>query len=98
MDDMREDMRLEKLEQRLDDLDRRESAMEKAMERSRAAVNTVIPSQTRHHMRMAWRENLLAVRSFIDYWAEKLDDQQGSSKSSGSGSSNNGGRENIPID
>jgi hypothetical protein len=93
-----DDGRIDRLEQRLDDLDRRESAMERtvdtAMRRSRAAVNTVIPSEARRHMRAAWRENLLAARSFIDYWAERLNDE---SDEEPKGSSN-GGRENIPID
>ena len=43
-------------------------------------------------MRAAWRENLLAVRSFIDYWAEKLNDDADQNKDQP-----NGGRENIPM-
>jgi hypothetical protein len=95
-----DDKRLERIERRMDDLDQRESAMEKAMERSRAAMNSFIPDETRRHMRAAWRENLLAMRSFIDYWAQKLGDDSASA-SGGRDSDNggsNGGRENIPID
>jgi hypothetical protein len=89
-----DEVRLDRIEQRLEDLDRRESAVERAMDRSRAAVNTVIPSETRRHMRAAWRENLLAVRSFIDYWAERLNDQPDQDQQGGA----SGGRENIRID
>jgi hypothetical protein len=93
-----DEVRLERMERRMDELDQRNSAlertMEKAMDRSRAAMNTVIPSETRRHMRAAWRENLLAVRSFIDYWADKLNDQPDDAQASSSTS----GRENIPID
>jgi hypothetical protein len=89
-----DEVRLDRIEQRLEDLDRRESAVERAMDRSRAAVNTVIPSETRRHMRAAWRENLLAVRSFIDYWAERLNDQPDQDGQGGASS----GRENIRID
>ncbi len=94
-----DDGRLEKLERRLEDLDRRESAMERtmdnAMRRSRQAVDTLVPNETRRHMRAAWRENLLAARSFIDYWAERLNDQPAEPQER---SSTNGGRENIRID
>lgn len=93
-----DDSRLERIERRMEELDQRNSALERsverAMDRSRAAMNTVIPSETRRHMRAAWRENLLAVRSFIDYWAEKLDDEPGNGRD---GSSSNS-RESIPID
>jgi hypothetical protein len=99
-----DDARLERIERRMDDLDQRSSAMERAMEtamrRSRAAVNTVVPDQTRRHMRAAWRENLLAARSMLDYWAERLADAPDESAGGGAAgsSANNGGRENIPID
>jgi len=93
-----DDPRLERLERRLEDLDRRESAMERtmdsAMRRSRQAVDTLVPSETRRHMRAAWRENLLAVRSFIDYWADRLNDDDDRDDRG----SSSGGRENIPID
>jgi hypothetical protein len=94
-----DDVRLERLEQRLEDLDRRESAMERtvdtAMRRSKAAVNTIVPTETRRHMRAAWRENLLAVRSFIDYWAERLNDEPADQQKNAPG---NGGPEKIPIE
>ena len=92
-----DDDRLARLEQRLDELDQRsmslERAMDRAMDRSRAAMNTVIPSETRRHMRAAWRENLLAVRSLIDFWADRLSDQADTEDASG-----NGGRQSIRID
>ena len=98
MDDDRIDNdRLARLEQRLDELDQRsmslERTMDRAMDRSRAAVNTVIPKETRRHMRAAWRENLLAVRSLIDFWADRLTDEPETEETSG-----NGGRQSIPID
>ena len=95
---MDEEPRLERLERRLEDLDKRESAMERgydtAKRRSSQAVNTLVPQETRRHMRAAWRENLLAVRSFIDYWADRLNDDDDRDNRGSSG----GGRENIPID
>ena len=90
-----DDERIERLERRLDELDQRSTAMERAMDRamdrSRAAVNTILPAETRHHMKVAGRENLLAVRSLLDYWIDRL----GESKPR---ESSNGSRENIPID
>ena len=90
-----DDDRLARLEQRLDDLDRRSNSMERAMDRSRAAVDTMIPRETRRHLRAAGREQLLAVRSLIDFWAARLADEPDSASEK---SANNGGRENIPID
>jgi len=99
-----DDGRLDRIERRMDDLDQRESAMEKAMqqamERSRAAMNMVVPSETRRHMRAAWRENLLAVRSMLDFWAERLNDGADSTNTDtgAASSARDTGRENIPID
>jgi hypothetical protein len=88
--------KLEQLERRLDDLDRRESAMERAMEKamasSRAAMAHILPSETRRHMRNAGREQLMAVRSLLDYWVERMDDRSKASEQA------NNERENIPID
>ena len=98
MDREMDEDRLTRLEQRLDELDQRstsmERAMDRAMNRSRAAMNTMVPPETRRHIRAAWRENLLAVRSLIDFWASRLDDTPESAGAAGNGS----GRETIPID
>jgi hypothetical protein len=89
--------RLNRLEQRLDELDQRSSSLERtvdrAMDRSRAAMDTMVPAETRRHLRAAWRENLLAVRSLIDFWADRLEDRKDSDKATTAN-----GRENIPID
>jgi hypothetical protein len=91
-----DDNRLARLEQRLDELDQRSSAMEramdKAMDRSRQAVNMLMPHETRKHLRAAGREQLLAVRSLLDFWVDKMADTVDSSDSAASK------RENIPID
>ncbi|HLB45173.1 MAG TPA: hypothetical protein VJK49_07255 [Candidatus Limnocylindrales bacterium] len=89
--------RLDKLEQRLDELDQRgkamERAMDKAMDRSRQAMDMILPSETRRHLRAAGREQLLAVRSLLDYWVNKMADSTDSEASA-----NHSSRENIPID
>ena len=84
-----DDDRLARLEQRLDDLDRRSNSMERAMDRSRAAMDTMIPRETRKHLRAAGREQLLAMRSLLDYWVDRLGEKPEKA---------DGGRENIPID
>ncbi|MGI8928876.1 MAG: hypothetical protein ACR2H0_05360 [Candidatus Limnocylindrales bacterium] len=84
-----DDDRLARLEQRFEELDRRSNAMERAMDKSRAAMDTMIPSETRKHLKAAGREQLLAVRSLLDYWVNRLADEPEKS---------NGGRENIRID
>ena len=85
-----DDDRLARLEQRLEELDRHSNAMERAMDKSRAAVDTMIPSETRKHLKAAGREQLLAMRSLLDYWVDRLGEKP--DKDNGSG------RENIRID
>ena len=92
-----DDGRLDRLEQRLEDMDRRNSAMERMLEtlldRSRQAVDVIMPHQTRTHLRAAGRENLLAIRSLLDFWADKLSDDDDSKAAADQST-----RENIPID
>lgn len=65
------DRRIAELEERLERLEERRSAAE----RSRSAMNTVVPSETRQHLRAAGREQLLAVRSLLDHWIGRLRDE-----------------------
>ena len=92
-----DDGRLDRLEQRLEDMDRRNSAMERMLEtlldRSRQAADVIMPHQTRTHLRAAGRENLLAIRSLLDFWADKLSDDDDSRAAADQST-----RENIPID
>jgi uridine kinase len=93
-----DDSRLERLERRLEELDQRSSSMERMMEsmldRSRQAADMIVPRQTRNHLRAAGRENLLAVRSLLDFWANKLSESDDDSSAAADQST----RENIPID
>ena len=77
--------RIERLEQRLDQMEWRR----RAGERSRAFVGSLVPDETRDHMRAAGREQLLAVRSLLDHWIGRLE---------GSPPRSRGGREDIPLD
>ena len=79
---------------RVDDLERRLDMMEDrqgALERSRQVMKAVVPAETRRHMRAAWRENLLAVRSLLDSWIDRLADGSDDDTESHD-------RESIPID
>jgi hypothetical protein len=77
--------RMERLEQRVDQLEWRR----RAGERSRALMDNVVPDETRAHLRAAGREQLLAVRSLLDHWIDRLD-----RPSSDRGSD----RERIPVE
>jgi hypothetical protein len=77
--------RIDELEQRLDQLEQRRSTVD----RSRSAMNSVVPSDTRRHLRAAGREQLLAVRSLLDHWIGRLRDEPPEPEST---------RENIPIE
>ena len=81
-----DDQRMADLERRLDMMEDRQSALE----RSRAVMNAMVPAETRRHLRAAWRENLLAVRSLLDSWIEHFDDAPKDTRDNG--------REDIPID
>lgn len=93
-----DDSRLDRLEQRLAEMDQRSSAMERMLEtlvdRSRQAADVIMPTKTRSHLRAAGRENLLAIRSLLDFWADKLADSNDDSDAPADKST----REQIPID
>jgi hypothetical protein len=76
--------RMERLEQRVEQLEWRR----RAGERSRAVMDSVVPDETRQHLRAAGREQLLAVRSLLDHWIGKLEKAP----------SRRAGREDIRID
>jgi hypothetical protein len=80
-----DDKRIEQLERRIDELEERRSSVE----RSRQAMNSVVPPETREHLRAAGREQLLAVRSLLDHWIGRLRDESEKTEST---------RENIRID
>jgi hypothetical protein len=61
---------------------------------SRTAMAMMLPAETRRHLRAAWREQLLAVRSMIDFWADRLGDDGAADDEPESSS----GRHNIPIE
>jgi len=78
----------------MNDLERRLGLVEVrqgALERSREVMSVVMPAETRRHMRAAWRENLLAVRSLLDTWIDRLDENRADTV-------DDDGRESIPID
>lgn len=80
--------RIDELERRLDRMETRQGALEK----SREMMDTLLPAETRGHLRAAGRENLLALRSLLDHWIEHLRED----KKDSAGADN--GREKIPID
>ena len=69
--DMNADLeaRIADLERRLPRGERRES-METAFY---AIMRNVFPTETRRHMKAAGREQLLAARSYLDHWIDKMD-------------------------
>jgi hypothetical protein len=97
-----DDSRLDRIEHRMDELDQRAGAMERTMDsvmtRSRAAMGAMVPDETRRHMRASWRHNLLAVRSMLDHWAQRLDDGSDDDTAAPAATAADKGRENIPID
>ena len=69
---MGDDDRMQDLEQRLQRLERRETAVD----RSRRVMDDVMPRQTRDHLRNAGREQLLAVRTMLDHWIGRLGNER----------------------
>ena len=80
---------------RINDLERRLGMVEVrqgAIERSREVMKVVVPAETRRHVRAAWRENLLALRSVLDTWIDWLDENKADA------ANDDDGRESIPIE
>lgn len=46
-------------------------------ERGRGLMARVMPETATHHFRNAGRENLLGVRSIVDFWIERIDESEG---------------------
>ena len=65
------DDRIEEMERRVERLEAREGAME----RSRRMAQSVVPAETRQHLRAAGREQLLAMRTLLDHWIGRLKDE-----------------------
>ena len=63
------------LEARLARLERSPSLRE----RGRGLMAKVMPETATHHFRNAGRENLLGVRSIVDFWIERIDESEGRS-------------------
>ncbi len=68
--DMKE--RIAELEQRLADLERKE----RAEKRVRGLIRELVPAEVRDHLKAARREQLMAARSFLDHWIERLDKKE----------------------
>jgi hypothetical protein len=60
-------------------------------ERGRGLMARVVPDEATHHFRNAGREQLLGVRSIVDFWIERIDESEGRS-------SRRTRRESIEID
>jgi uncharacterized coiled-coil protein SlyX len=62
------------LEARIKELEARLARLERPADRIgdqiENVIRTVVPDETRGHMRAAWREQLMALRSFLDHWIE----------------------------
>ena len=63
--------RIEQLEARLARLER---PAERVGDQIESVMRSVLPDETRTHMRAAWREQLMALRSFLDHWIEERPD------------------------
>jgi hypothetical protein len=72
------------LEARIKELEGRLARLERPADRVgdqiESVIRTVIPDDTRTHMRAAWREQLLALRSFLDHWIEDGHNDGGAGK------------------
>jgi hypothetical protein len=81
-------------ELRIAELEERLARLEGApgiRERSRHLMDRVIPPEASRHFRNAGREQLLGVRSIVDFWIRRIDDAEVRS-------SEDVGRQRIEID
>jgi hypothetical protein len=68
--DVSKDERLAELESRLQRLERSPSLRA----RGRTMMDKVMPPEASEHFRNAGREQLLGVRSIVDFWIQRLDE------------------------
>lgn len=81
-------------EQRIAELEDRLVALEGESglrERGRRLMDRVMPPEASRHFRNAGREQLLGLRSIIDFWLRRIEDAETRSRADGS-------RESIEID
>jgi hypothetical protein len=67
--------RMAELEARLAKLERSPGLRE----RGRGLMARVVPDEATQHFRNAGREQLLGVRSIVDFWIERIDESEGRS-------------------
>jgi hypothetical protein len=82
-----EESRLAVLEARLAKLERSPGLRE----RGRGLMARVVPEEATHHFRNAGREQLLGIRSIVDFWIDRIDE-------GGERSEAGARRESIEID
>jgi hypothetical protein len=81
-------------DERLAELEARLARLERAptlRARGRSLVDKVMPPEASEHFRNAGREQLLGVRSIVDFWIARIDDADSRSRRSD-------GRETIEIE
>jgi hypothetical protein len=69
---------------RMAELEVRLAKLERApglRERGRGLMARVIPDEAAHHFRNAGREELLGIRSIVDFWIDRIDDAENRSGS-----------------
>ena len=81
------DARLAELEDRLARLE----GSPGLRERGRRMVDRVMPPEASRHFRNAGREQLLGLRSIVDFWIRRIEDAESRARA-------DTGRENIKID
>lgn len=81
------DLRVAELEERLARLEGGPGLKE----RGRHMLDRVMPPEASKHFFNAGREQLLGIRSIVDFWLRRIDDMESSAAA-------DGGRETIEID
>jgi hypothetical protein len=87
MPDAGADIRMAELEDRLARLE----GSPGIRERGRKMMDRVIPPEAGRHFRNAGREQLLGIRSIVDFWIRRIEDAE-------SRATADSGRETIKID
>jgi len=80
------ELRMAELEERLAKLEGEPSLRE----RGRRMMDRVMPPEASRHFRNAGREQLLGIRSIVDFWIRRIDDAESRSRT-------DAGRETIEI-
>ena len=73
---MSEAQKIEDLEERISALERDRSRGSRPLTDLRELLERLVPTEVRQHLRTSQREQVMAVRAYLDYIIERIDEEE----------------------